>query len=189
MQMRCEAEARAARDDVSDGECSDDDSAAASASGEASLGARAIAVRRREAGMPTGVDPMAIDWQPSARAAGAAMGDATTDEEPSQARAESDDDGDGGGALAAAGSPAALELAAMRASDELHRMTIGADSDDGGGGGQRPRRRTRRSSGQPGQRRRKNLSQNRLTLPSAESARAGEDNGGAPNVGGDNDLD
>ena len=76
------------------------DSAAASASGEASLGARAIAVRRREAGMPTSVDPMAIDWQPSVRAAGAAMGDATTDEEPSQARAESDDVGDGGGRIA-----------------------------------------------------------------------------------------
>jgi hypothetical protein len=82
MQMRREAEARAARDDVSDGECSDGDSAAASASGEASLGARATTVRRREAGMPMSVDPMAIDWQPSARAGVAAMGDATTDEEP-----------------------------------------------------------------------------------------------------------
>ena len=98
--MRCEAEARAARDDVSGGECSDDDSAAASASGAASLGARATAARRRGAGMPMGDDPMAIDWRPGARAAGAAMGDATTDEEPSQARAESDDVGDGGGRIA-----------------------------------------------------------------------------------------
>ena len=88
----------------------------------------------------------------------AAMGDATTDEEPSQARAESDDDGDGGDALAAAGSPAALELAAMRASDELQRMTIGADSDDGGAGAEQPRRRNRhprgRRSGQERWRRR-----------------------------------
>ena len=69
------------------------------------------------------------------------MGDATTDEEPSQARAVSDDDGDGGGTLAAAGSPAALELAAMRASDELQRMTIGTDSDDGGNRRSRWRKR------------------------------------------------
>ena len=105
------------------------------------------------------------------------MGDATTDEEPSQARAESDDDGDGGGALAAAGSPAALELAAMRASDELHRMTIGADSDDGGS--ERPRRRTRRPTGQPRRRRRGRPSEARLAAPNMGNASAGMDNRGA----------
>jgi hypothetical protein len=97
------------------------------------------------------------------------MGDATTDEEPSQARAVSDDDGDGGDALAAAGSPAALELAAMRASDELQRMTIGADS-DADGGGERPRRRNRQSAGRPGRSRRRHRTMMRPAAPSEGSA-------------------
>ena len=68
--------------------------------------------------MPMGVDPMAVDWRPGGRVGGA-MSDATTDEEPAHPER-----GDGGAALAAAGSAAALEAAAMRASDELQRMTI-----------------------------------------------------------------
>ena len=111
------------------------------------------------------------------------MGDATTDEEPSQARAVSDDDGDGGDALAAAGSPAALELAAMRASDELQRMTIGADSDDGGS--ERPRRRNRCPKRRPGQGRRQ--AQKRAMIqpaaPSEEGAGVGEGGSGAPERG------
>ena len=93
------------------------------------------------------------------------MGDATTDEEPSQARAESDDDGNGGDALAAAGSPAALELAAMRASDELQRMTIGADSDDGGS--ERPRRRNRRTPKQRCSQHRRRLQNDQLAMRGA----------------------
>ena len=171
VQMRCEAEARAARDDVSGDEGGDSDGAAASASGAASPGARATTVRRREAGVPMGVDPMAIDWRPDARARGATtMGDATTDEEPSQARTVSDDDGDGGDALAAAGSPAVLELAAMRASDELQRMTIGADSDDGGS--ERPRRRARRRTGLPTRRRRGRPSEAQLSALNMGNASA-----------------
>eukprot|EP00321_Phaeocystis_globosa_P001950 CAMPEP_0118840428 /NCGR_PEP_ID=MMETSP1162-20130426/72801_1 /TAXON_ID=33656 /ORGANISM="Phaeocystis Sp, Strain CCMP2710" /LENGTH=120 /DNA_ID=CAMNT_0006772437 /DNA_START=1 /DNA_END=363 /DNA_ORIENTATION=+ len=116
-----------------------------------------------------GVDPMAIDWRPDARAGGATtMGDATTDEETSQARAVSDDDGDGGDALAAAGSPAALELAAMRASDELQRMTIGADSDDAGS--ERPRRRNRQSAGRPGRSRRRRRTVMQPAAPGEGSA-------------------
>merc|ERR1719223_1730228 len=82
-------------------------------------------------------------------------------------------------AMAAAGSPAALELAAMRASDELQRMTIGADSDDGGSG--RPRRRSRRPKRQPGQAQKRAMIQ--PAAPSEEGAGVGEGGSGAPEHG------
>ena len=95
----------------------------------------------------------------------------------------SDDDGDGGGALAPTGSPAALELAAMRAGDELQRMTIGADSDDGGS--EQPRWRNRHPKHRPGRARRR--AQKRAMIqpaaPSEEGAGVGEGGSGAPEHG------
>lgn len=128
--------------------------------------------------MPMGVDPMAVDWRPGGRVGGA-MSDATTDEEPAHPER-----GDGGAALAAAGSAAALEAAAMRASDELQRMTIGADSD--AGGSERTRRRSRHQASRPGQCRVDGgvvLQHSLLHRARGMHAGAGEGGSGAPEHG------